>query len=195
MKTLLSFTARPGSERWPVCHPTGIVRQFCSGADSWETVLPSEYPRREPDTAVRNPAPGVVVIQGWPVNRGLYSSRAIAVLRPGFPVTSLSSCAAFLLAGQSNFFESSPRWATLRQIEPKSVFTQTHSCHHNLTLLRLSLPMCGVKRRAGMNQKAKAAWKSSNWHSFKRMVRLVYLVPCSFVTAQPRPPSGKDFHN
>ena len=121
----MTIIARPWLEKLPTSGRIGIGSRFCPAADFWGTGLPTGHPKHGPDKAFHNQARGVDAIPGSPVNPGLCSSRAIAVLWPGLPATSLSFCATFSPANQSNSWEALSPLATVAGAAGNTVFTCT----------------------------------------------------------------------
>jgi hypothetical protein len=118
-----------GLEKSPIFDPTEIASRFCSSAGFWGTGLQGEHPGRERDKAFRNPALCAVAIPSWPANPGLCSSRAVAASSPAIPATSLSLCAVFALAGQSNSLSALSPLATVTGTLKFAVFTRTQTTH------------------------------------------------------------------
>jgi len=118
-----------GLEKLPVFGPIGIASRFCSSAGFWGTSLQRGRPRRGPDTAFHNPALCAVAIPSWPANPGLCSSHAVEVSWPEFLATTLSFCAIFAPAGQSNSLRASSPLATVTAALKKAVSTHTQMTH------------------------------------------------------------------
>lgn len=118
-----------GLEKSPIFDPTEIANRFCSSAGSWGIGLQGKRPRRAPDRAFHNPAPCAVAIPSWPANPGLCSSRVVAASLPAIPATSLSLCAVFAPAGQSNSLSALSPLATVTGAPKKAVFTRTQMTH------------------------------------------------------------------
>ena len=148
-----------GWEKWPISRRIEIASRFCSTANSLGIIPQVEHPKRGPDKAFHNPALCAVVIRGLPGNHGLCSNHAVEVLWPELPETSPASCAAFAPASRSNFWERPSRSVTLRQIRPKSVFTQTQSSPE-IYKIALEFADARCRKASGMNQKAKVVRQS-----------------------------------
>ena len=126
-KRSTTIIARREWERSPVSRRIEIARRFCSAAVSGETNLPAGRPRRAPDKAFRNRALCAAAIPDSPTNRGLCSSRAVAISRPKLPATSPFLHAVFSPAGQSDSLGCPSRTATVARQWLNAVFTLTQT--------------------------------------------------------------------
>jgi len=118
-----------GLEKSPIFDLTEIASRFCSSAGFWGTGLQGKRPRRALDRAFHSQAPCAVAIPSWPANPGLCSSHAVAASSPAIPATSLSLCAVFAPAGQSNSLSALSPLATVTGTLKNTVFTRTQMIH------------------------------------------------------------------
>ena len=127
MKNFLAITVQHGLEKSPASRQTGIGSQFCLTANSLEINLQAGHPIRVPSKAFRNLALCAAAIPDSPANRGLYSSRAVAISWPRFPATSLFSHAVSSPAGRPNSLGYPSRTMTVMRTFRRSVFAHTQS--------------------------------------------------------------------
>jgi hypothetical protein len=122
-------------EKRETCLQIGIEPRLYSKAGFWGTNLQLEFLKPVPNKAFHSLAPGVEEIPDWQANRGLCSIRAIVILLPNNPVTTLFSGAFSSLAGRLNFLGYQSQRKTVARTSRNSVFayTQNRARHQDLT--------------------------------------------------------------
>ena len=127
MKSFATIIVRHEWGRSPVSPRIETARRFCSAVVSGKTNLPVGYPGHAPDIAFHNRALYGAVIPDSPTNRGLCSSRAVAISWPGLPATSPFLHVASSPVGQSDSSGYPSQTTTVACLWLKSVFTLTQT--------------------------------------------------------------------